>query len=109
MTAGLQTTCGSRMLANFIAPYDAFVVAGLRQRGHRADRQDEHGRVRDGLVERDLVLTARSRTRGIPTYVPGGSSGGSAAAVAARLVPARPAPTPAARSASRRRSPASAA
>jgi aspartyl-tRNA(Asn)/glutamyl-tRNA(Gln) amidotransferase subunit A len=41
--------------------------------------------------------------------VPGGSSGGSAAAVAARLAWARPAPTPAARSASRRRSPASSA
>ena len=29
MTAGLKTTCGSRMLADFVAPYDAFVVDGL--------------------------------------------------------------------------------
>ena len=33
MTAGLRTTCGSRMLANFTAPYDAHVVTGLRDAG----------------------------------------------------------------------------
>ena len=33
MTAGLKTTCGSRMLANFTAPYDAFVVEGLKKAG----------------------------------------------------------------------------
>ena len=33
MTAGLKTTCGSRMLANFTAPYDAHVVTGLRSAG----------------------------------------------------------------------------
>src|SRR5437899_11582374 len=33
MTAGLRTTCGSRILANFIAPYDAFVVERLRDAG----------------------------------------------------------------------------
>src|SRR4030081_3593309 len=33
MTAGLRTTCGSRMLANFTAPYDAHVVASLRNAG----------------------------------------------------------------------------
>ena len=33
MTAGLKTTCGSRMLANFVAPYDALVVEGLQRAG----------------------------------------------------------------------------
>ena len=57
-----------------------------RGRRDRA-RQDQHGRVRDGLVERELRLRRRSTTRGTPTRVPGGSSGGSAAAVAGRLAP----------------------
>src|SRR5206468_4577700 len=35
MTAGLKTTCGSRMLANFIAPYDAFVVERLDRKSTR--------------------------------------------------------------------------
>src|SRR5437773_4457590 len=33
MTAGLRTTCGSRMLENFVAPYDAFVVQKLSDAG----------------------------------------------------------------------------
>ena len=37
MTAGLRTTCGSRMLENFTAPYDAHVVTGLRDAGTVAE------------------------------------------------------------------------
>ena len=80
---------------------------GSARRRRGAPRQAEHGRVRDGLVERELRPSARRATRGTSTRVPGGSSGGSAAAVAAGLAAARSAPTPAARSASRRRSAAS--
>jgi len=87
MTAGLKTTCGSRMLAQFVAPYDAFVVAGLR----------EAGTVLIGKTNMDEFAMGSSnetswfgpvRNPWNTDYVPGGSSGGSAAAVAARLLPA---------------------
>jgi aspartyl-tRNA(Asn)/glutamyl-tRNA(Gln) amidotransferase subunit A len=44
------------MLENFISPYDAHVVEQLRARRRRVARQMQHGRVRHGLVERELVL-----------------------------------------------------
>ena len=87
MTAGLKTTCGSRMLAQFVAPYDAFVVEGLKQAGT----------VLIGKTNMDEFAMGSSnetswfgpvRNPWNTDYVPGGSSGGSAAAVAARLLPA---------------------
>ena len=100
---GGQCTAGSRILEGYLAPYDAHITERLRDAGRRDPRQDEHGRVRDGLVDRALRL----RPDGQPV---GPRARARAARRAARRRPwprttrrSRSAPTPAARSASRPR------
>ncbi|WP_349431791.1 Asp-tRNA(Asn)/Glu-tRNA(Gln) amidotransferase subunit GatA [Methylomarinum sp. Ch1-1] len=86
-TQGIKTSCGSKMLDNFIAPYDATVI----------EKFNQAGAVMPGKLNMDEFAMGSSNETSYygPVknpwnldIVPGGSSGGTAAAISARLVPA---------------------
>src|SRR5437899_2934810 len=87
VTTDMPTTCGSRILPDFVSPFDATVVTRLRAKGWSVV-------AKTNLDEFAMGSSTEHSSFGVTRNpwnldcVAGGSSGGSAAAVAARMVPA---------------------
>ncbi|MFE8646809.1 Asp-tRNA(Asn)/Glu-tRNA(Gln) amidotransferase subunit GatA [Sphingomonas sp. NCPPB 2930] len=95
VTRDFPTTAGSRMLAGYRSPFDSTVVANLAGQGIVTLGKLSCDEFAMGSANENVAVPAAGGDAVVPvrnpwdtTRVPGGSSGGSAAAVAARLAPA---------------------
>lgn len=86
-TYGVKTSCGSKMLDNFIAPYDATIMQKFNQAGAVLIGKTNMDEFAMGSSNENSYYGPVANPWNLET-IPGGSSGGSAAIVAARLAPA---------------------